>query len=79
MSKKGFVLNTKGVGELLKSEEMYRVLERYGSNVVTSAGEGYGQKRVMSSDRVKVFVRPETADAERDNNENNTLLKCLHG
>jgi len=33
----------------------------------------------MSSDRAKVFVRATTAEAERENNENNTLLNAMHG
>jgi len=80
MSKKsGFELDKKGVGELLKSEEMFQALEQYGNVIASNAGSGYGHNRVMSSDRAKVFVRATTAEAERENNENNTLLNAMHG
>lgn len=78
MSKKNrFALNKKGVVELLKSAEMQAVLNEYGSVIASRAGDGYECNDVMSGDRAKVFVRAETDEARRDNNENNTLLKAL--
>jgi len=41
MSKKsGFELDKKGVGELLKSEEMFQALEQYGNVIASNAGSG---------------------------------------
>lgn len=72
-----FKLNRKGVGELLKSNEMERVLESYGQSVAGRAGEGYRTGAYQGTDRVKVNVWPGTREAWQDNMENNTLLKAV--
>ena len=74
-----FELNKKGVGELLKSEEMQAVLESYAAQVAKDAGPGYEPKTYIGKDRAAVSVRVEAAtkEAERDNYENNTLLRSL--
>lgn len=66
-----FVLNTKTVGELLKSEEMKQACMNAAQQVAETAGKGY--RAVIMSTRV--IVVPETEEAARDNLENNTLLK----
>ncbi len=79
MSKFKFELNKKGVGELLKSEEMQAVLESHAAQVAKDAGPGYEPKTYIGKDRAAVSVRVEAAtkEAERDNYENNTLLRSL--
>lgn len=67
-----FELNYKGVGELLHSEAMTSVLMQHAGKVAVRAGSGY-EARQMGS-RVIVLVRE---SAERDNFENNTLLKAV--
>lgn len=79
MARSRFKLNSAGVIELLKSSEMQSVLKEYGGMVASSAGNGYSCDEVMSGDRAKVFVRAETSEAQKDNLENNTLLKALGG
>lgn len=74
-----FELNRQGVGELLKSQAMERVLASYAQGVTARAGEGYRSGSFQGSDRVKVNVWPDTPDARRDNVENNTLLKAVRG
>lgn len=66
-----FELNTKTVGELLKSEEMRQALMNAAQQVAATAGDGYKAK-IMST---RVVVFPDTAQAAQDNLENNTLLK----
>lgn len=68
-----FVLNKKGVGELLKSDEMADALISHAGKVATKAGTGYEVKRMGT--RVIVLARSE--EAEQDNYENNTLLKSM--
>lgn len=68
-----FELNRKGVGELLKSEEMANVLIQHAGKVATKAGTGYEAKQMGT--RVIVIARSE--EAEQDNYENNTLLKSM--
>lgn len=79
MSKSGFELNSAGVVELMKSQEMAAVLDEYASAVASRAGDGYAVSAVMSGDRAKAFVSAETKEARAENNENNTLLKALQG
>lgn len=74
-----FELNRQGVGELLKSKDMERVLDGYAQGVSARAGEGYRSGAYQGSDRVKVNVWPETPEARQDNLENNTLLKAVRG
>ena len=78
MRKKGFVLDKKGVRELLQSAEMQTVIEEYTERVQSNAGQGYSHN-VKTVNRVVGRVIAESADARRDNNEHNTLLKALHG
>ena len=77
MPKEGFVLNRKGVNELLRSEEMRQVVEQYGRDVQNRAGEGYDTRTHMTEQRVIVNVFPATEEAAVDNYENNTLLKAV--
>lgn len=78
MAKKSkFVLNRKGVSELLKGEEMKSLLNDIGSKVKSKAGVGYEAEVVQSSDRAKTIVSAKSKKAKRDNLKNNTLLKAL--
>lgn len=74
MSKSGFELNRKTVGEILKSEGMRQALMDAGNQVALNAGQGY-RSVIMST---RVIVLPETEEAEQDNLNNNTLLKAGH-
>lgn len=65
------MLNTKTVGELLKSEEIRQALMSAAEQVAETAGDGY--RAVIMSTRV--IVLPDTEKAAQDNLENNTLLK----
>lgn len=74
-----FKLNKEGVAELLKSDEMVSVLESYAADVAKDAGPGYEPRTYIGKDRAAVSVRVEAAteQAERDNYENNTLLRSI--
>ena len=71
---KVFELNYAGVGELLKSSEMIDVLTSYADQVASHAGDGYST--YVGATRANVSVRAETKEAEKDNYNNNTLLKA---
>lgn len=74
-----FVLNKKGIGELLKSDAMKNVIEEHASRVANNAGEGYAAADPhYTGQRVAVNVYAETEEAKQDNLENNTLLKALY-
>lgn len=74
-----FKLNRAGVGELLKSKEMAKVLSEHGSTVLGRLPHGYGMSSGETSQRAKVTVGTRTRAAESDNKKNNTLLKALGG
>lgn len=73
MNNMKFVLDRKGVGELLKSDEMTSVLEGYARSISARAGDDY-EAKVMPT---RVIVRPKNENGEKDNSENNTLLKSM--
>lgn len=69
-----FVLNRKGVGELLHSSEMQNALMSYGRQVADSAGDGYEVKQMPTR---AIAVSAFSKKAQRDNLKNNTLLKVV--
>ncbi|NLL91200.1 MAG: hypothetical protein GX222_02125 [Ruminococcaceae bacterium] len=83
MAKKLYIkLNKKGVGELLKSQEVQDLLMKEASATIERCGdygEGYNQKVVVGKNRAVATVKAETYEAKRDNLKNNTLLKALRG
>ncbi|MDI9468677.1 MAG: hypothetical protein QM296_00545 [Bacillota bacterium] len=74
-----FELNREGVGQLLKSEEMQAVLQGHASAMRDRCGEGYEDEVLIAPTRAIARVRAETAEARRDNAENNTALKAVRG
>ena len=69
-----FELNKDTVGDILKSDDLAETCLTYAKQVAQNAGSGY--KAVVMSTRV--IVVPDTAEAEQDNLDNNTLLKAAH-
>lgn len=76
-SKFKFELNSDGVRELLKSNQMKKVLKDYTDAISDKAGSGYYGSVIEVSDRAKGFVHTTTKQAQKDNLKNNTLLKAL--
>lgn len=71
-----FELNIAGLNELMKSAEMQAALEQAGQAVADAAGGDYGV-RVHEGDWTAIAnVYPDSAEAAKDNYENNTLLKA---
>lgn len=79
MSKKcHVVLNSAGIRELLKSSEIQSVLNETAETVARRAGEGYeAVPGTLGKTRANVRVQAATKEANKDNLENNTLLKAL--
>lgn len=73
-----FKLNGKGVRELFTSPEMAKVIGDASQRVANNAGDGY-ESNVQTANRAVGRVVAVTAEAYKDNNENNTLIKALHG
>ena len=79
MSNVKIVLNSKGVKELLKSQEMEEACMEHANKILSKVGEGYSATTHAGKNRVNVSVGTETYEAMKDNYENNTLLKSLRG
>lgn len=78
MSKKvKFVLNRKGVSEILKSGEMDAALESKAGAIVSGLPDGYRAQLHSFKKRDAVYIFPETKEAFRDNWKNHTLSRCL--
>ena len=76
-----FVLDKKGVGELLRSEEIQSVLNAYGQQVQINTGnaEDYQTQVSVGKVRTNVVIRCINSTSLKDNLKNNTLLKALGG
>ena len=72
-------LNTSGVRELLRSQEMKNICEERANNALGKLGEGYVVTTHTGKNRVNASIYAESYQAKRDNMENNTILKSLRG
>lgn len=81
MSEVKIVLNSAGVNELLRSEEMRAIIESYAADMAESLGEGYGYETAYGSKdgRVRAFVKTLSDAAAQKNLEDNTMLKAMGG
>ena len=79
MSKVKFELNKNGVRELLQSPETGNIVSEYAYQVLSRAGNGYDIDSFTGFDRVHAIVSAATYEAQKDNYDNNTLLKALGG
>ncbi len=70
-------LNSRGVTELLKSEDMKKVCKAQADAVAARCGSGYESDSYVGKSRVNCSVYPVTRKARRDNLKNNTILKAL--
>lgn len=78
MSDFRFELDSAGVRELLQSSEMVDVISSITATVAGNAGDGY-EYDTQVHNRVVGRVWAESKEAKRDNEDNNTLLRSLHG
>ena len=77
MSKVKIKLNSRGVREVLKSEELKTVCEDKASEILNRCGNGYTMNSMIGKNRVNAMVYADTIEAKRDNLKNNTLLKAV--
>ena len=79
MDKVKIELNSSGIRQLLKSEEMGQMLKQQAEQVRARCGSGYSTDLYQASSRVIAGVFAETAEAAKQNSRENTLLKALGG
>lgn len=74
-----FELNEAGVRELLLSDEMMNVCDKYASRAVSKLGDGYEATSYHGKTRVNASVMAVTAKAKKENLETNSILKAVSG
>lgn len=74
---KNFKINRAGVRELLKSEEMQAILREKATDIKNRCGDGYESDHHVGKNRANAMVWANTAEAKKDNSENNTILKAV--
>ena len=77
MAKVKIELNSSGIRQLLRSEEMGQMLKQQAEQVRARSGSGYSTDLYQASSRVIAGVFAETAEAAKQNSRENTLLKAL--
>lgn len=77
MAKVKIELNSSGIRQLLKSEEMGQMLKQQAEQVRARCGSGYSTDLYQASSRVIAGVFAETAEAAKQNSRENTLLKAI--
>lgn len=74
---KKFVLNRKGVSDLLKSQPMQNILLKKAKEIEKRCGSGYVTSVYVGKRRANASVLAKTLEARKDNGKNNTLLKAI--
>ena len=74
-----FELNSQGVMDLLKSQEMMGICNEYASKAQSKLGDGYEVTTHTGKTRVNAQVKAESYKARKDNAKNNSILKALRG
>lgn len=77
MSEVKIELNSAGIREMLRSEEMGAVLAEKASEIAARCGTGYEYDTHMTPGRVIASVFTATPEALKDNSANNTILRNL--
>ena len=77
MSKVKIELNSSGIREMLRSEEMQAVLEEQASKIAGRCGAGYAHDTYLTGGRAVASAFAESPEAIRDNLDNNTILRSL--
>ena len=70
-------LNSEGVQELLKSDEMQALLSELASSKAGQAGGGYEYSAKVGQRRAYANIYPASKEAYQDNLDNNTLEKVI--
>ena len=70
-------LDSAGVRELLRSEEMKTICEEYANNAVSKLGDGYAVTAMIGKNRANASVIATTYKAIQENLEDNRVLKAL--
>lgn len=78
MNNMKLVLSYKGIGQMLRGDEMKDLVADYGKRAAEAAGNGYGYDTHNTGQRQAATVFPTSYAARKDNYGNNTLLKAIN-
>lgn len=70
-------LNSDGIRELLRSNEMLAICEKHANKALNKLGDGYEVTTHTGPGRVNASIGTASYEAMADNMENNTILKAL--
>lgn len=76
-----FVTNAesrKGIGDLLKSQEVQDMLLQRAQSVANNAGKGYKARVSVGKTRAESYAQTNSFASRADNLKNNSLLKALY-
>lgn len=73
------VLNSEGVRNMLKSQEMLGICKEYANNALSKLGPGYEVTSMVGKNRCNASVAAVTQKAKKENLKNNTILKAVSG
>lgn len=73
------VLNSSGVREMLRSDEMMAICEEHANKALSRLGDDYTVTTQKGKNRVNASIYAESYKAKKENAENNTILKALRG
>ena len=79
MAKVEIKLESAGVRELLRSEEMQDICTKHANAVRKKLGKGYAISSYTGKNRVNASILAETEEAYREQLENNSILKAIGG
>ena len=79
MSRKTFELDSRGVRDLLRSDEVMQAVKAKADEAAASLGAGYEADTHTGKNRVNASVYAVTAAAQRENLSQNTILKAVFG
>lgn len=72
-------LNSDGVKELLRSPEIMAVCREQADRALGNLGDGYEIDEYTGPNRVNVQITAVSAEAQKENLDNNTILRSLGG
>lgn len=70
-------LNSKGIADFLKSDDVRYDIHKRVTNVADTAGPDYEAVTFVGRDRAQGIARTGSLESRRDNAENHTLLRSL--
>lgn len=71
------VLNSAGVRELLKSQEMQAICNQHANAALAKLGDGYEVTSMVGRNRCNSEIAAVGRRAKEENNKNNTILKAV--